>query len=366
MPTETVTSRSQAPELLETIDLCSSDEGEKMEEGDIATSLTVVQLRKEPTTEVPPADDDDKESSSSSGDEDDDNDNDDDGEDLFDIEELQEIYEKQMASQSKKSKSMEEGCKEMDTSEATEEPEKLAKPKTVPTKQKTTPMVRVKKSECPRVEKSTVPTFHIPEPVMTRARGKEKMLGERLLEEFERVEVKEKVKKEAKEEAKKGSEEKTTKETEGEAKKSTQMERKHHRRTQSKVEQTSPRKPRDLEKMDMEELQGPNSGQITPAEKSIFSDKYTVEMSSEEVQLWNKLIEPKEWDLDNLDDVYVSLDHYCELRRQRKGLDEGDLPEAQFRTTVAMRLGHFQAAKALLNQQRKQELQRRQHKSTLK
>ena len=33
------------------------------------------------------------------------------------------------------------------------------------------------------------------------------MLGEQLLEEFERVEAKEKVKKEAKEEAKKGSEE---------------------------------------------------------------------------------------------------------------------------------------------------------------
>ena len=66
MPTETVTSSSQAPELLETIDLCSSDEGEKMEEGDIATSPTVVQLRKEPTTEVPPADDEEEESSSSS------------------------------------------------------------------------------------------------------------------------------------------------------------------------------------------------------------------------------------------------------------------------------------------------------------
>ena len=170
MPTETVTSRSQAQELLETIDLCSHDEGEKMEEGDIATSSTVVQPRKEPTTEVPPADDNDEESSSSSGG--------DDGEDLFDIEELQEIYEKQMASQSKESEPMEEGCKEMDTSKVTKEPEKLVKPKAIPTKQKTTPMVSVKKSECPRVEKPTVPTFHIPEPVMTRARGKERTLGE--------------------------------------------------------------------------------------------------------------------------------------------------------------------------------------------
>ena len=224
MPTETVTSSSQAPELLETIDLCSSDEGENMEEGDIVMTPTVVQLRKEPTTEVPPANDDDEESSSPLEDDDDDDVDDDDGEDLFDIEELQEIYEKQMASQSKESKPMEEGQEEMDTSKATEEPEKLVKPKAVPTKQKTTPMVRVKKSECPRVEKSTIPTFHIPEPVMTRARGKEKTLGEQLLAEFERVEAEEKAKKKAEEEAKKGSEEKTTEETEGEAKKGTQME----------------------------------------------------------------------------------------------------------------------------------------------
>ena len=182
MPTETVTSSSQAPELLESIDLCSSDEGEKMEEGDIAMTPTVVQSRKEPTTEVPPADDDNEESSSSSRD-------DDDGEDLFNIEELQEIYEKHLTGQPKEFKPMEEGQEEMDTSKATKEPEKLVKPKTVPTKQKTTPTVKVKKSECPRLEKSTIPTFHIPEPVMTRAREKEKTLGEQLLAKFERVEA---------------------------------------------------------------------------------------------------------------------------------------------------------------------------------
>ena len=180
MPTETVTSSSQPPELLETIDLCSSDEGEKTEEGDIATISTVVQPRKEPTTEAPPADDDEEESSSSSEDDpdDDDNDDDDDGEDLFDIEELQKIYEEHLTGQPKEVEPIEEGWKEMDTSEATEEPVKLVKPKAVPTKQKATPMIKVKKSECPRVEKSTVPTFHIPEPVMIRAREKEKMLGE--------------------------------------------------------------------------------------------------------------------------------------------------------------------------------------------
>ena len=127
MPIETVTSSSQALELLETIDLCSSDEGEKMEEGDIATTPTVVQPRKEPTTEVPPADDNDEESSSSLEDDD---------EELFNIEELQEIYEKQITGQPKEFEPMEEGWEEMGTSEATEEPEKLVKPKAVPTKQK--------------------------------------------------------------------------------------------------------------------------------------------------------------------------------------------------------------------------------------
>ena len=158
------------------------------------------------------------------------------------------------------------------------------------------------------------------------------------------------MKKKAKEETKKGSEEKTMEEAEGEVKKGTQLKGKHHRRPKSKAEQTPPRKPKDLERMDMEELEGPSSGQVTPAEKSIFSDRYTIEMSLEEVQLQNKLIEPKERDLDNLDDVYVSLDRYCKLRRQRKGLDEGDLPEAQFRTTVTLRLSHFQVVKALLDQ----------------
>ena len=135
-----------------------------MEEGDIAMISTVVQPRKEPTTEVPLADDEDKESSSSS------QDDDDDGEHLFDIEELQEIYEKHLTDQPKELEPMEEEWEEIDTSQATEEPVKLVKPKAVPTKQKATPMVKVKKSECPRVEKSTVTTFHIPEPVMTRAR----------------------------------------------------------------------------------------------------------------------------------------------------------------------------------------------------
>ena len=158
------------------------------------------------------------------------------------------------------------------------------------------------------------------------------------------------MKKKAEEETKKGSEEKTMEEAEEEVKKDTQMKGKHHRRTKSKTKQTPPRKPEDLERMDTEELERPSSRQVTSAEKSILSDRYTAEMSLEEVQLQNKLIKLKEWDLDNLDDMYMSLDHYCELRRQRKGLDEGDLPKAQFRTTITSRLSHFQVAKALLDQ----------------
>ena len=42
---------------------------------------------------------------------------------------------------------MEEGHEEMDISKATKEPEKIVKLKAIPTKQKTTPTVRMKKSE---------------------------------------------------------------------------------------------------------------------------------------------------------------------------------------------------------------------------
>ena len=71
---------------------------------------------------MPLADDNDEESSSSSEDNPDDDDDDDDGEDLFDIEGLQKIYEEHWTDQPKEVKPMEEGQEEMDTSEATEEP----------------------------------------------------------------------------------------------------------------------------------------------------------------------------------------------------------------------------------------------------
>ena len=69
----------------------------------------------------------------------------------------------------------------------------------------------------------------------------------------------------------------------------------------------------DLEQMETGDIEGPASGQITPGETSVISDTYTVNMSMEEINLRNMLLEPKKWKLDNLDEVYSMLDHYCEL-----------------------------------------------------
>ena len=60
----------------------------------------------------------------------------------------------------------------------------------------------------------------------------------------------------------------------------------------------------DPEQMVTGDIEGPVSGQITPGETSVISDTYTVNMSMEEVNLRNMLLEPKKWKLDNLDEVY--------------------------------------------------------------
>ena len=70
----------------------------------------------------------------------------------------------------------------------------------------------------------------------------------------------------------------------------------------------------DPEHMEMIDIEGPASDQITPGEASVLSDMYTAEMSLEEVNLRDVLLEPKKWKLDSLDDVYGMLDRYCELR----------------------------------------------------
>ena len=69
----------------------------------------------------------------------------------------------------------------------------------------------------------------------------------------------------------------------------------------------------DLEHKETGDIEGPASGQITPGEPSVISDMYTADMSMEEINLRNVLLEPKKWKLDNLDEIYSMLDHYCEL-----------------------------------------------------
>ena len=52
---------------------------------------------------------------------------------------------------------------------------------------------------------------------------------------------------------------------------------------------------------------------ITPGEVSVITGAYTVNMSMEEINLRNVLLEPKKWKLKNLDEIYNMLDRYCEL-----------------------------------------------------
>ena len=69
----------------------------------------------------------------------------------------------------------------------------------------------------------------------------------------------------------------------------------------------------DPEYMETEDIEGPASGQITPGEVSVITDVYTVDMSIEEINLRNVLLEPKKWKLENLDEIYDMLNCYCEL-----------------------------------------------------
>ena len=69
----------------------------------------------------------------------------------------------------------------------------------------------------------------------------------------------------------------------------------------------------DPEYRETGDIEGPTSGQITPGEVSIITDMYTVDISMEEINLRNVLLELKKWKLDNLDEIYSMLDRYCEL-----------------------------------------------------
>ena len=180
----------------------------------------------------------------------------------------------------------------MDTTEETKGAEGMEKiSKTGSTSRS---MIKVKKLERPRVSTAILQY----EPPVTRCRSSMmllKTLGERLLEQFEKLEAEELQ----------------------EVKDIAKMARMTPKlKTRGKVKKTPSVKVRrilDPEQMETGNIEGPASGQITPGEASVISDMHTADMIMEEINLRNVLLEPKKWKLDSLDEIYSILDHYCEL-----------------------------------------------------
>ena len=157
-------------------------------------------------------------------------------------------------------------------------------------------MIKVRKSEKPKVPAQGVPPY---DPPMTRRKAgstmPEKTLGEHLLASFEKLEAEEVEK---------------AQEIAAKAKTTPQLKARSKSR---KIPPMKMSKIQDPEYMETEDIEGPASGQITPGEVSIITDVYTVDMSMEEINLRNVLLEPKKWKLDNLDEIYDMLNCYCEL-----------------------------------------------------
>ena len=65
--------------------------------------------------------------------------------------------------------------------------------------------------------------------------------------------------------------------------------------------------------METKDIEGPALEQITQGEVSVITDAYTVDMSIEEINLRNVLLELKKWKVNNLDEIYDMLNCYCEL-----------------------------------------------------
>ena len=167
----------------------------------------------------------------------------------------------------------------------------------------------------------------------------EKTLGEHLLASFEKLEAEEVEK---------------VKEIAAKAKTTPQP------KARSKSRKTPPMKMskiQDPEYMETEDIEGPASGQITPGEVSVITDAYMVNMSMEEINLRNVLLELKKWKRDNLDEIYDMLNRYCELRMICKDIPDGDIQESEFRARVAESVRQFQTTKALLEQQKQWELE---------
>ena len=255
----------------EVVDLISSDE--EME--DVSGISTTAVKQEGEGNDSDKDDSDDAEGTSESSEESSD--------DEFGIKGLKEIYEEH---------SVGEAEEQMDTTEETKGTEGMEKTgKTGLTSRST---IKVKKSEIPRVS-TAIPQY---EPPVMRHRSSmmpPKTLGERLLEQFEKLEAEELQ----------------------EVKDIAEMARMTPKpKTRSKAKKTPPAKvPKilDPEQMETGDIEGPASGQITPGEASVISDMYTADMSMEEINLRNVLLELKKWKLDSLDEIYSMIDHYCEL-----------------------------------------------------
>ena len=187
-----------------------------------------------------------------------------------------------------------EAEQQMDTTEETKGTEGMEQTGKSGSRSKS--MIKVKKSEKPRVS-TAIPQY---EPPVMRCRSSmtlKKMLNKLLLKQFEKLEAEELQ----------------------EVKDIVKMARMAPKlQTRGKLKKTPPAKvPKilDPEQMESGDIEGPASGQITPGQASVISDTYTADMSMEEINLRNMLLEPKEWKLDSLDEIYSMLDHYCELRR---------------------------------------------------
>ena len=223
---------------------------------------------------------------------------------------------------------------QMDTTKETEGAEGAKQTgKVEPTTRST---IKGKKLEKPRVA-TEIPPY---EPPVTRCRASimpQKMLGKWLLEQFEKLEAEE---------------------LQG-VKEIAELARMTPKpQARSKPKKTLPAKMLrllDPEQMETADIEGPASGQITPGETSVISDTYTVDMSMEEINLRNVLLELKKWKLDNLDEVYSMLDCYCELRRIRKNIPDGCLQDSEFRARVAESVGQFKMTKVLMEQKKQRE-----------
>ena len=130
------------------------------------------------------------------------------------------------------------------------------------------------------------------EPPVTRRKSSmtpEKTLGERLLEQFEKLEAEE------------------SKEVKEMAEMARMTPKPKARGTVAKTQPAKLPKILDPEQMETGDIEGPASGQVTPGDASVLSDACTAEMSMEEVNLRDVMLELKKWKLDSLDDMYGML-----------------------------------------------------------